>query len=71
MTKEPDGQEEQQIFFGVDAPVHTLFQKQVTEVLEQSDLDEEAKQAILVAMNCPCCGAGAMNYTAPINLKPK
>ena len=67
MTKEP----EQQIYFGTDAPLHSLFQKQVADVLEQSDLDEEAKQAILVAMNCPCCGAGAMNYTAPLNRKKK
>jgi hypothetical protein len=67
MTKEP----EQQIFFGNDAPLHELFQKQVAEVLEKSDLDEEGKQAILVAMNCPCCGAGAMNYTAPLNRKKK
>ena len=52
-------------------PLHDLFQKQVREVLEQSDLDEDAKQAILVAMNCPCCGAGGMNYTAKINRKPK
>ena len=71
MAKEPDRQEEQQIFFGVDAPQHAMFQKQVAEVLEKSDLDEEAKQAILVAMNCPCCGAGAMNYTAPLNRKKK
>jgi hypothetical protein len=70
MAKEPDRQE-QQIFFGVDAPQHALFQKQVAEVLEKSDLDEDAKQAILVAMNCPCCGAGAMNYTAPLNRKKK
>jgi hypothetical protein len=67
MAKEP----EQQIFFGIDAPQHALFQKQVAEVLEKSDLDEDAKQAILVAMNCPCCGAGAMNYTAPLNRKKK
>ena len=71
MAKEPDRQEEQQIFFGVDAPLHSLFQKQVAEVLEKSDLDEDAKQAILVAMNCPCCGAGAMNYTAPMGRKKK
>ena len=38
-------------------------------MLEKSDLDEDAKQAILVAMNCPCCGAGGMNYTAPLNRK--
>lgn len=59
-----------QIFAG-NSPMHDLFQKQVRDMLETSDLDEEAKQAILVAMNCPCCGAGAMNYTAKINRKPK
>ena len=59
-----------QIFAG-NSPLHDLFQKQVREMLETSDLDEDAKQAILVAMNCPCCGAGAMNYTAPLNRKKK
>ncbi len=56
--------------FTTGAPLHDLFEKQVREVLEQSDLDEEAKQTILVALNCPCCGAGAMNYTAPLRRKP-
>jgi hypothetical protein len=54
-----------------NVPLHELFQKQVREVLDQSDLDEEAKQTILVAMNCPCCGTGGMNYTAKINRKTK
>ena len=67
MAKEP----EQQIFFGTDLPVHDLFQRQIAEVLDKSDLDEDAKQAILVAMNCPCCGAGGMNYTAPLDRKKK
>lgn len=57
-----------QIFTG-NVPLHDLFQKQVREVLDRSDLAEDAKQMILVAMNCPCCGAGAMNYTAKINKK--
>jgi len=57
-----------QIFTSSTA-LHDLFQKQVLEVLEKSDIDEEAKQAILVAMNCPCCGAGGMNYTAPLKRK--
>lgn len=35
-------------------------------MLDRSDLDEEQKQNILVAMNCPCCGAGAMSYTAKL-----
>ena len=55
--------------FTSGAPLHDLFQKQVREVLDQSDLDEDAKQTILVAMNCPCCGAGAMNYTAKVDRK--
>jgi len=59
-----------QIFTGYNA-LHDLFQKQVQQALEQSDLDDEAKQTILVALNCPCCGAGGMNYTAKIKRKPK
>jgi len=69
MAKQPEP--EQQIFFGTQVPQHSLFQKQVAEVLEASDLDEEGKQAILVAMNCPCCGTSAMNYTAPLDRKKK
>ena len=59
-----------QIFTG-GTPLHDLFQKQVQELLDQSDLDDEAKQTILVAMNCPCCGTGGMNYTAKVNRKKK
>ena len=69
MAKEPE-QPEQQIFFG-DMPMHELFQKQVQQVIEQTDLDDESRQALLVALNCPCCGAGGMNYTAKINRKKK
>ena len=54
-----------------NVPMHDLFQKQVMQMLEDSDMDEQAKQAILVALNCPCCGAGAMSYTAPIKRKKK
>ena len=59
--------DDEQIFTSANFSLHELFQKQVRDVLDQSDLDEDAKQAILVAMNCPCCGAGGMNYTAKIN----
>ena len=52
--------------FTTTSPLHDLFQKQVRDMLEESDLDEEAKQAILVAMNCPCCGAGAMSFTTKL-----
>ena len=61
---------ESQVFTG-NQSLHELFQQQVRQTLDQSDLDEDAKQAILVALNCPCCGAGGMNYTAKINRKPK
>jgi hypothetical protein len=70
MAKEPDTQPEQQIFFG-DMPLHELFQKQVQQVMEQAELDDESRQALLVALNCPCCGAGGMNYTAKVNRKKK
>jgi hypothetical protein len=30
----------------------------------QSDLEEDQKQHILVAVSCPCCGAGATSFTA-------
>jgi hypothetical protein len=43
----------------------------VLELLDKSDMDEDAKQAILVAMSCPCCGTGGMNYTAPLSRKKK
>jgi len=66
MSQDPD--KDPQIFAG-DQTLHDLFQQQVMQVLEQSDMDEQAKQSILVALNCPCCGAGGMNYTAKINRK--
>ena len=35
-------------------------------MLERSDLDEEQKQTILIAMSCPCCGAGAPSFTVKL-----
>ena len=70
MAKKIDPQPEQQIFFG-DMPMHELFQKQVQQVVEQVDLDEDSRQALLVALSCPCCGTGGMNYTAKVNRKKK
>jgi hypothetical protein len=46
--------------------LHDLFQQQVRGMLEDTDLDEEAKQGILIAAGCPCCGAGGMSFTAKI-----
>jgi hypothetical protein len=65
------GTDDQIFTGGSNNALHDLFQKQVMQALEQSDLDDDAKQTILVALNCPCCGAGGMNYTAKIKRKPK
>jgi hypothetical protein len=46
--------------------LHQLFEQQTREMLDRTDLDEEQKQNILVAMSCPCCGAGAMSYTVKL-----
>ena len=43
--------------------LHELFAQQARDLLDRADLDEEAKQGILVAMACPCCGAGGMSYS--------
>jgi len=43
--------------------LHDLFQQQTRQMLARADLNEEEKQNILIAMSCPCCGAGAMSYT--------
>ena len=46
--------------------LHELFAQQARTMLERSDLDEEQKQTILIAMSCPCCGAGAPSFTAKL-----
>ena len=46
--------------------LHQLFEQQTRQMLDNTDLDEEQKQNILIAMSCPCCGAGAMSYTAKL-----
>jgi hypothetical protein len=51
------------------ASLHDLFTQQTREILENSDVDEEQKQSILVAMQCPCCGGGTGSFT--FKLKPR
>jgi hypothetical protein len=51
------------------ASLHDLFAQQTREILDSSDLDEEQKQSILVAMQCPCCGGGTGAFT--FKLKPR
>ena len=46
--------------------LHQLFEQQARQMLDRTDLDEEQKQNVLVALSCPCCGAGAMSFTAKL-----
>ena len=46
--------------------LHDLFARQASTMLKRADLDEEQKQAILIAMSCPCCGAGGLSMTAKL-----
>jgi hypothetical protein len=46
--------------------LHELFQQQTRQILDRTDLEEDQKQHILVAMSCPCCGAGAISFTAKL-----
>jgi hypothetical protein len=46
--------------------LHQLFEQQAREMLDRADMDEEQKQSILVAMSCPCCGAGGLSYTVKL-----
>jgi hypothetical protein len=53
-------------FVSSSLSLHELFQQQTRQILDRSDLEEDQKQHILVAMSCPCCGAGAMSFTAKL-----
>jgi hypothetical protein len=46
--------------------LHDLFEQQARTMLDRDDIDEEHKQSILIAMSCPCCGAGGMSFTAKV-----
>jgi hypothetical protein len=47
-------------------PLHELFGQQARNMLERADIDEEQRQSILVAMACPCCGAGGMSFSVKL-----
>ena len=49
--------------------LHELFEQQARNMLEGADIDEEQKQRILVAMACPCCGAGGMSFSVKLKQK--
>ena len=56
---------DERISFGSDA-AHLTFQFQIAELLDQAGLTEDQRQEILVAMNCPCCGAGGLSLSIKI-----
>jgi len=49
-----------------DLSLHALFEQQARQLVDRTDLDEEQKQKILIAMTCPCCGGGALSFTAKL-----
>jgi hypothetical protein len=46
-----------------DLSLHALFEQQAADLLERADIDEEQKQSILLAMNCPCCSGGGPSFS--------
>ena len=61
--------EEQIAYSGLS--LHDLFQQQTRQMLDRTDMDEDQKQTILLAMSCPCCGAGGLSFTAKLKQKRK
>jgi hypothetical protein len=59
-----------QVFTG-DQALHELFREQAAAVLDDTDIGEEEKQSILLAMSCPCCGAGTMSFSVKMTPKRK
>ncbi len=49
--------------FTSDQSMHDAMRQQIAEMLANSDLTEEQKQQILVAMQCPCCGSGGLSLS--------
>jgi len=61
---ESDKHSDDQIqIFTTDKSMHEAMQRQIAEMLEKSDLTEQQKQEILIAMQCPCCGASGVSLS--------
>ncbi len=57
------------ISFG-DFSLHAAFQQEISAMLEQADLSEDERQQLLIAMSCPCCGAGGLSMTVKLKGGP-
>ena len=64
-TADPAPAPERQVFSSAPS-LHDLFEQQARQMLDRTDLDEQQKQSILLAMSCPCCGGSAMSYTVKL-----
>jgi len=54
---------------GSASAVHDEIQRQIADLLAEADISEEERQRILVALACPCCGAGGVSLS--VKLKPR
>jgi len=50
--------------------LHALFEQQARDLLDRADVDEEQKQSIMLAMSCPCCGAGGPSFSFKLKRSP-
>ena len=46
-----------------DESAHDSVTRQVRAILADADLAEDEKQQILIALACPCCGAGGLSLS--------
>ena len=45
---------------------HEAMTRQVREIIADAAITEEERQQILVALACPCCGAGGLSLSAKL-----
>jgi hypothetical protein len=66
---EPQNPGDDQVSYGQQS-LHETIQQQVGELLANADLTEEERQQILIAMSCPCCGAGGLSLSIKLKDRP-
>jgi hypothetical protein len=66
---DPKNPGDDQVSYGQQS-LHEAIQQQVGELLASADLSEEEKQQILIAMSCPCCGAGGLSLSIKLKDRP-
>jgi len=50
--------------------VHDAVARQVRAIIADADLPEDEKQQILIALACPCCGAGGLSLRSKLGDGP-